>query len=149
MNACKEMIRICDQSKYADLAALWERSVSASHDFLVEADIQSIRQKLASDYFPMVDLYGIYRKLRCLGFIGVRDRSVEMLFIDAPYFNQGLGNKLMNYALARHKVKKVEVNAQNPKAVEFYQKFGFQIVSRRAKDSQGRNYPILTMELRG
>ena len=52
----------------------------------------------------------------------------------------------MREALARG-VRSVDVNEQNPRARRFYEKHGFQIVSRRKTDDCGNPYPILRMEL--
>jgi putative acetyltransferase len=83
-----------------------------------------------------------------LGFVGVADQKVEMLFLDPTYFGQGLGLKLLNFAVKNLKANKVDVNEQNGKALKFYQKFGFETVERTDKDDQGRNYPLLRMKLK-
>ncbi|RDV12574.1 GNAT family N-acetyltransferase [Pontibacter diazotrophicus] len=41
----------------------------------------------------------------------------------------------------------VDVNEQNTKAVEFYQKLGFETYERTAQDDQGKDYPLLRMKL--
>ncbi|OWK73084.1 GNAT family N-acetyltransferase [Flavobacteriaceae bacterium JJC] len=82
-----------------------------------------------------------------LGFIGVADRKVEMLFIDPQYFGQGLGQKLLSFAVKELNADQVDVNEQNRKALQFYLKFGFETFERTDKDEQGRNYPLLRMKL--
>jgi putative acetyltransferase len=83
-----------------------------------------------------------------IGFIGVADKKIEMLFLDPKYFGQGLGKMLMNFAISELAADKVDVNEQNIKAVNFYKKFGFEIIERTEKDDQGRNYPLLRMKLK-
>lgn len=82
-----------------------------------------------------------------LGFIGVADKKIEMLFLEPKYFGQGLGLKLLDFAVKELKADKLDVNEQNEKALKFYQKFGFQTFDRTDKDDQGRSYPILRMKL--
>ena len=64
----------------------------------------------------------------------------------AERFGRGAGAALMREALARG-VRSVDVNEQNPRARCFYEKHGFQTVSRRETDDCGNPYPILRMEL--
>lgn len=70
-----------------------------------------------------------------------------MLFLDPKYFGQGLGRKLLNYAVQKLQANKVDANEQNVKARKFYQKFGFKTIGRTEKDEQGKNYPLLKMKL--
>lgn len=79
--------------------------------------------------------------------MGVIDKKIEMLFLSPAYIGQGLGKKLMVYALTELHADKVDVNEQNLYAVEFYKKFGFETYGRTDKDDQGRDYPILKMKL--
>ena len=83
-----------------------------------------------------------------MGFIGVADEKVEMLFLDPKYFGNGIGKKLLSFAVDELNADKVDVNEQNTKALKFYQKFGFEIVERTDKDDQGRSYPLLRMKLK-
>ncbi len=82
-----------------------------------------------------------------MGFIGVADNKIEMLFLDPKCFGQGYGLKLLNFAVEELNADKLDVNEQNTKALRFYQKFGFEIFERTDKDDQGRNYPLLRMKL--
>lgn len=84
-----------------------------------------------------------------LGFIGVADKKIEMLFLDPRYFGQGLGQKLLNFAVKELDADKLDVNEQNTTALRFYQKSGFEVFERTDKDDQGRNYPLLRLKLVG
>jgi putative acetyltransferase len=70
-----------------------------------------------------------------------------MLFVDPEYIGQGLGRKLLLFAINELKADKLDVNEQNTKALKFYQHFGCETVERTDKDDQGRNYPLLRMKL--
>lgn len=82
-----------------------------------------------------------------LGFIGTSEKKIEMLFLDPDYFGQGLGQKLLNFAVNKLNAEKVDVNEQNAKALHFYKKFGFEVFERTNEDDQGKNYPLLRMRL--
>ncbi len=140
-----EIVR-CNQNDYETLARIWERSVRATHSFLNEEDFNKIKAALIPDYFPNVDLYAIADNGVYLGFIGLGSDSVEMLFIDSDRRGQGYGSALIEYAKQRGATR-VDVNEQNPSALDFYKAKGFRIIARDETDDAGRPYPILHLSL--
>lgn len=56
-----------------------------------------------------------------MGFMGVYETTLEMLFVDNQYQGKGIGKELLNYAIQRLGINKVDVNEQNIQAVGFYQ----------------------------
>lgn len=80
-----------------------------------------------------------------LGFVGVHDSKIEMLFILNEARGQGVGKVLLQYAIAHLGATKVDVNEQNPQAVGFYEHMGFNVVSRSPLDDMGKPFPILHM----
>ncbi|WP_343632767.1 GNAT family N-acetyltransferase [Fluviicola sp.] len=135
--------------KYREqLLNVWEKSVLATHHFLSPADFEAIKLLVKTIDFNELNVFCLLREEEVLGFIGISGRKIEMLFISPEYFGQGLGWKLMNFAIKEQKADKVDVNEQNSQAVAFYQKCGFEVVERTEKDDQGMNYPILRMKLR-
>lgn len=139
-------IEKCNEKDYETLAGIWERSVMATHDFLKEEDFNEIRAALIPDYFPNVDLYAIADNCVYAGFIGLSPDSIEMLFIDSGRRGQGYGSALIEFAKQRGATK-VDVNEQNPSALNFYKAKGFRIISRDETDDAGRPYPILHLSL--
>ena len=79
--------------------------------------------------------------------MGVYEDSLEMLFLHPDARGKGIGKRLILHAINDLKVKKVDVNEQNPQAVGFYEHMGFEIISRSELDGLGKPYPILHMQL--
>lgn len=79
--------------------------------------------------------------------MGINERKVEMLFIDATARGKGYGSKLLNYGIENLNVDELAVNEQNPQAVGFYEHMGFKTVERSELDDQGNPYPILRMKI--
>jgi putative acetyltransferase len=136
--------------KYIDnqreqLLMVWEKSVLATHNFLKPEDFRSIKEAVHTIDFNVFDVYCLTENSKLLGFLGVADQKVEMLFLSPECFGQGLGKKLMDFAIHELKADKVDVNEQNLKAVRFYEKFGFKTYERTDKDDQGKEYPLLRM----
>ncbi|KTC87688.1 GNAT family N-acetyltransferase [Legionella drozanskii] len=142
---------ICNVEKpdYLQLIEIWEKSVRATHDFLPDKEIDELKPLILNNYFNAVLLKcskNIEGKI--IGFIGVAEYKIEMLFISPDVQGQGIGSALCQYAIEHLGATKVDVNEQNHRAREFYKKIGFNVVNRSELDGQGKPYPILHMEYR-
>lgn len=139
------------QENFEELADLWESSARASHFFLNDKDITLLKKDILNLYFPSssLSLY-IYRDQseRISGFIGVAEDKVEMLFIAPECFGKGIGKILLSHATQEMGARKVDVNEDNPNALAFYLRMGFEITGRSPQDGQGRDYPLLHMQLK-
>lgn len=137
------------KEEYPEVVDLWEASVRATHHFLKEEDIVYFKPLILNHYLDTVEL-------RCarngegqiLGFAGVAEENLEMLFVHPDHRGKGVGKLLLEVALRHLGVKKVDVNEQNVQALEFYRHLGFKVVGRSELDSSGKPYPILHMELK-
>lgn len=136
----------CSESDYEALAGIWERSVRTTHDFLDEKTVIDIKTALIPSYFPNVDLFAVRDNGTLAGFIGMRDDTIEMLFVDSDCLGQGYGSLLIDFAMQAG-MTKVDVNEQNTRALDFYISKGFRVIGRDETDSDGRPYPILHMSL--
>ncbi|MEP1444852.1 MAG: GNAT family N-acetyltransferase [Paraglaciecola sp.] len=133
---------------YAELLSVWENSVRATHNFITEEDIAFFKPIIIEQAFPSVTLKCIKNEQSViLGFVGIHDSKVEMLFVLNEARGQGVGKVLLQYAIEQLGATKVDVNEQNPLAVGFYQYMGFRIVSRSPLDDMGKPFPILHMTL--
>ncbi|GIU40731.1 acetyltransferase [Shewanella sairae] len=133
---------------HPELLEVWENSVRATHSFITEDDIAFFKPIIIDQAFPAVTLKCI--KLQngaIVGFIGVHESKVEMLFVSDNARGQGVGKALLQWALSEMKVNSVDVNEQNPLAVGFYQHMGFKVISRSPLDDMGKPFPILHMAL--
>ena len=132
---------------YEALTAVWYASVRATHDFLTEVDMENYRRRIPRDYMPHVELYAIRdERGRWASFIGISSDMIEMLFVRPDEMGRGHGSRLLKFAVEEKGLRKVDVNEQNKRALEFYQKHGFSVVGRDATDGAGKPYPILHME---
>lgn len=133
---------------YAEMLAVWENSVKATHDFITEEDIAFFKPIIIEQAFPAVTLKCIKDvNSAIIGFVGVHGSKVEMLFIADNARGQGAGKLLLEYAIGVLNVSSVDVNEQNPLAVGFYEHMGFKVVSRSPLDDMGKPFPILHMKL--
>lgn len=128
------------------LLEVWERSVRATHLFLSDSEIKSIKE-----YVPQA-LNGVAHLLiakdnkdRPVAFMGIEDGTLEMLFISPEERGKGLGKRLIQYGIENYDARRLAVNEQNPQAKGFYEHMGFRVYKRTDLDEQGKPYPLLYM----
>ena len=135
------------------LVEVWQRSVQAIHLFLSAPEIAAIRT-----YVPQA-LCGVEHLIVAqdesgtpVGFMGVQENRLEMLFLDPEARGQGLGARLLCLGarllclgMEQYGVSELTVNEQNPAAAGFYRHMGFAVYRRSELDEQGGPYPILYM----
>lgn len=126
---------------------VWENSVRATHDFLTPSDIDYYKKIVSAIDFKSFQVFCLTESDSVLGFIGIADDKIEMLFLAPEHIGKGYGKTLIRFAIDELGAKKVDVNEQNQKATNFYTKFGFRTYARTDKDDEGKDYPILKMKL--
>ncbi len=130
------------------LLQVWESSVKATHLFLSQNEMENIKE-----YVPQA-----LKEIPCLiiaknkneipvGFMGIAEQHLEMLFISHEERGKGLGKELLKYGIEKHSVNNLAVNEQNPLAKDFYEHMRFEIYKRTECDEQGNPYPLLYMRL--
>ncbi|MCU1728910.1 GNAT family N-acetyltransferase [Pseudomonas sp. 7P_10.2_Bac1] len=130
---------------FQTLTEVWEASVRATHDFLPDSYIVLLRQLVISQYLDAVMLICCKDPInkRIAGFAGVAGGKVEMLFIHPDYRGQGIGKGLLRFAIDELNAECLDVNEQNPQAIGFYLKQGFEVIGRCETDGLGQPYPLL------
>ena len=143
-----EEIKNRDDAVITALVDVWESAVRATHFFLSPAEIESIKQyvPIALREVPHL-LIAQGERGEAVGFLGICEQKVEMLFVAAQARGHGIGKKLMNYAIEHYGAREVTVNEENPQARGFYEHLGFVAVGYSALDEQGNPHPILHLQL--
>lgn len=145
-------IEILDSINNKDMDEIldtWESSVRATHNFLSEKDIISIKPKVLEGAKYVNKLLCVRDKLGIIkAFMGIHDVKIEMLFVSNKNRGKGIGKKLVEYAIEVLNVNYVDVNEQNPQAVGFYKHMGFKVFEKSEFDEQGNPFPILHMKLK-
>ncbi|WP_279155458.1 GNAT family N-acetyltransferase [Thomasclavelia cocleata] len=136
-----------DSELIENLLDVWENSVKATHLFLSDDEINNIRQ-----YVPQA-LKGVpvlvieeNENGNLVGFMGIADKMLEMLFILNECRGQGIGKQLLQYGIENYLINELAVNEQNPLAKGFYEHLGFEVYKRTETDEQGNPYPLLYMK---
>ena len=132
------------QSLLDALLDIWERSVRATHLFLSDAEVKSIK-----DYVPQalksVEQLIVAETEQPIAFMGVQNGHLEMLFLAPEERGKGIGKRLLQYGIENYGIIELTVNEQNPQAVGFYEHMGFETYKRTELDEEGDPYPLLYM----
>ena len=145
-----KMIEIKDRTPLLieQLLAVWESSVKATHLFLSENEIEDIKKYVPQALGEIPHLIIIENEGQVpVGFMGIVERHLEMLFVSHAERGKGLGKKLLRYGIEKYSVDDLAVNEQNPLAKGFYEHMGFKEYKRTEYDEQGNPYPLLYMRL--
>lgn len=131
----------------AALLGVWLDSVRASHKFLDDRDVLRLKPAVRQALVEIERLFIVCAGGEAVGFMGTSQRKIEMLFLAPRCFGQGLGRRLVELARSACGAVYVDVNEQNPRAVNFYRRMGFGTFRRDEADDQGNPFPILRMRL--
>lgn len=129
------------------LLKVWESSVRASHFFLSENEIESIKKYALQALNEIPHLLVVEKEEKLsVGFMGISEQYLEMLFIAQEEIGKGFGKELLQYGIESYSVNRLAVNEQNPLAKGFYEHMGFTVYKRTELDEQGNPYPLLYMK---
>ena len=96
----RHSVRPARASEFADLLALWERSVWATHHFVTEEEI-AIYAPLVYASFQSAEIWVVEMpEQNPAGFMLLDGNKVEALFLDPSFLRQGLGQAMIAHARA-------------------------------------------------
>ncbi|MDM8212772.1 GNAT family N-acetyltransferase [Enterococcus hirae] len=130
------------------LLAVWEKSVTATHLFLSKSEVENIKKYVPQALKEIPHLIVLENENQIpVGFMGIAENHLEMLFISPEETGKGSGKEMLKYGIEKYSINDVAVNEQNRPAKGFYEHMGFEIYKRTECDEQGNPYPLLYMKL--
>ena len=76
------------------------------------------------------------------GFIQLKDREVKKLFVEPILQGQGIGAKLLEFAIATQGVRFLWALEKNSKAIAFYQRHGFHLTDEKKLEEDTTEYLV-------
>lgn len=129
------------------LLDIWESSVKGTHFFLSRNEIENIKKYVPQALKEVPHLIIIEKENHIpVGFMGIVNQHLEMLFISDKERGKGFGKKLLRYGIEKYSINDLAVNEQNPIAKDFYEHMGFEVYRKTDFDDQGNPYPLLYMK---
>ena len=129
------------------LLKIWESAVRATHFFLTNEEINHIKEYVPQALIQIpILIIAEDENENPIGFMGIKEQMLVMLFIDNEHRGKKIGKQLLQYGIQNYSIKKLAVNEQNPLAKGFYEHMGFKVYKKTKFDEQGNPYPLLYMQ---
>lgn len=90
-----------------------------------ELQVLPVAGQLQEDPRQLREIW-VYEEDFVKGLIRVREQEVVQLYVDSFFAGQGIGGKLLDFAVERFDVKNLWVLEKNQRAIAFYARHGFQ-----------------------
>ncbi|MBQ5318546.1 MAG: GNAT family N-acetyltransferase [Oscillospiraceae bacterium] len=76
------------------------------------------------------------------GMIHIEGKQIVELYVDTFFENQGIGSRLIKYAIEKQECDYLWVLEKNVKAIKFYQRHGFVITEERKYEEGTTEYVV-------
>lgn len=127
------------------LLEIWEQSARATHLFLSDAEVNAIRAYVPQALKSVEHLI-VAETEKPIGFMGIQNRRLEMLFLAPEERGKGLRKQLLQHGIETYGIVELTINEQNPQAVGFYEHMGFETYKRTELDEESNPHPLLYMK---
>jgi ribosomal protein S18 acetylase RimI-like enzyme len=131
------------------LSNIWFEASMKAHPFIGERRLIEQRGLIEGEYLPKAETSVACLDGEAVGFISLLGSFIGGIFVAPDRQGFGIGRKLIADALARKGELSLEVYTENEQAVRFYEKLGFQEISRRAIDDLGFPFPNAALTFKG
>ena len=129
------MIRQLQNKDIDKIMEIWLESTIDAHKF-ISKEYWNENYNIAKDvYIPMSKTFIYEDNDDIRGFISIINNDfIGALFVEKNYQSQGIGKSLIDYAKNLYDNLSLAVYKENEKALEFYKKMGFKIISENINE---------------
>ncbi|HEP1801902.1 TPA: GNAT family N-acetyltransferase [Streptococcus suis] len=136
----KDFQRLC---QIHDLARQEELDLANLSEAFIPLSIAADREGLFDYQILVAEMEGFV-----VGFVAFTDDELAWLYVDREYSRLGIGTSLVNVVLKKmHEPISIEVLNGNTPALNFYQKFGFEIVKTESGQMPGNEEFSVTVHI--
>lgn len=128
------MIRKFQKADTGQVMQIWQNGNEEAHFFIPKEYWQS-NFSMVQEQLVQADVFVYVTDEKIQGFIGIMDDYVAGVFVDGKYRSQGVGKQLLDYVKRRYCSLSLGVYQKNKRAVNFYLREGFSIVSKELDEA--------------
>ena len=129
------MIRQLQNKDIDKIMEIWLESTIDAHKFISKEYWNENYNIVKDMYIPMSKTFVYEDNDDIRGFISVINNNfIGALFVEKNYQGQGIGKSLIDYAKNLYDNLSLAVYKENEKALEFYKKMGFKIISENINE---------------
>lgn len=130
------MIRKFRESDMEEVMDIWLSGNKDAHSFIPNGYWES-QFKMVQEQLLQAEIYLYEAGGTILGFIGMQDDYVAGIFVKQGSRCAGIGRQLLDRAKETHSVLTLHVYQKNQRAVEFYKRAGFFVISEETDPASG------------
>ena len=130
------MIRQMNETDLPEVMEIWLQTNEEAHDF-IPADYWRENYDKVKTLLPQAEVFVYEKNVQLAGFIGMNGEYVAGIFVRQSARSQGVGKQLIHYVKDRKERLTLQVYEKNKRAVHFYQREGFRVVSRDVDEDMG------------
>lgn len=129
------MIRQLQNKDIDKIMEIWLESTIDAHKFISKEYWNENYNIVKDVYIPMSKTFIYEDNDDIRGFISIINNDfIGALFVEKNYQSQGIGKSLIDYAKNLYDNLSLAVYKENEKALEFYKKMGFKIISENINE---------------
>lgn len=115
---------------------IWLNGNINAHPFIPKeywlSNLEMVQEQLLQ-----AEVYVCENERSIQGFIGIQGDYIAGIFVKERFRSAGIGRRLLDHVKANHSALTLNVYQKNRRAVEFYQREGFSIVSEEIEPDSG------------
>lgn len=124
------MIRSLEIQDINEVMNIWLETNINAHKFIDENYWKNNYEEVKSGILN-AEVYVYEKENRILGFVGIIEGYIAGIFVKNEMQNNGIGRLLLNECKKRYKELTLNVYEKNEKAINFYKRENFYIVSKK------------------
>lgn len=137
------MIRMFDARDLDQVMELWLNGNIKAHDFIPrnywESNAPMVREQLLQ-----AEIYVYETDGKILGFVGLQGDYLAGIFVDRHARSMGIGGQLIHYVQKIRRTLTLNVYRKNQRAMEFYLREGFSVLSEDIDEATGETDIVLS-----
>mgnify|MGYP002575354626 CR=1 FL=1 len=137
------MIRMFDACDLDQVMKLWLNGNIEAHDFVPrnywESNASMVREQLLQ-----AEIYVYETDGKILGFVGLQGDYLAGIFVDKHARSMGIGGQLIHYVQKIRRTLTLNVYRKNQRAIEFYLREGFSVLSEDIDEATGEADIVLS-----
>ena len=116
---------------------IFKNDIYYFHELQVENEIEKFRQNNS-----LIDGIYVYDDSVIKGFIKINGQEIKKLFVEPVLHGQGVGTKLLSYAVKHHSASFLWVLEKNTRAINFYRRNGFYLTGEKMIEEDTTEYLV-------
>lgn len=130
------MIRKFQKNDTEQVMEIWLHGNIGAHPFIPKeywlSNFDMVREQLLQ-----AEVYVFENEGNIQGFIGIQEDYIAGIFVKQGFRSAGIGKRLLDYVRETHSVLTLNVYQKNRRAVQFYKREGFDLISEEIEHDSG------------